>query len=98
MRASSREAALPPSTCANRPRISLSGSVVGGTFQVRTMRGCGTRSYITSRRASSRAAMLTAWRVSGGPAGMWPKYFCTFSFAVATSMSPASTRVALAAP
>jgi hypothetical protein len=33
-----------------------------------------------------------------GPAGMWPKYLATFSFAVARSMSPASTRTALFGP
>ena len=29
---------------------------------------------------------------------MWPKYFATFSFAVARSMSPASTSTALFGP
>ena len=33
-----------------------------------------------------------------GPAGMSPKYFATFSFAVARSMSPASTSTALLGP
>ena len=42
--------------------------------------------------------MSTAGCAMSGPAGMWPKYFATFAFAVSTSMSPASTSTALFGP
>ncbi len=35
---------------------------------------------------------------TGGPGGMSPKYFRIFSFAVAASISPASTTTALVGP
>ena len=62
------------------------------------MRACGTLSVITSRVLFSRLATSTLGWAMLGPAGMSPKYLATFSFAVATSISPASTSTALFGP
>ena len=62
------------------------------------MRDCGTLSCITSRVSAGRCATSTAGCAMSGPAWMWPKYLATFSLAVATSMSPASTSTALLGP
>ena len=67
-------------------------------FQTRVIRTWETRSSICRRVEVVRGAIHFAWRGTGLPAGMSPKYFATFSFAVATSMSPASTTTVLAAP
>ena len=62
------------------------------------MRAWGTRSSMIWRCSPVRFAIQAWCFVTGGPAGMSPKYFSTFWRAVSASMSPASTMTALAAP
>ena len=57
--------------------------------------------YLTTDGAAgevARAAAHGCWRGTAGPAGISPKYFCSFSRAISGVMSPASTMVVLAAP
>jgi len=51
-----------------------------------------------SRVVLVRAAIMGGLGASEAEAGISPKYFATLALAVATSMSPASTRTALFGP
>src|SRR3546814_7366604 len=59
------------------------------------MRTCGTLSCISMRLGASKVTTAGVGLVMVGEAGISPKYFATFAFAVARSMSPASTSTAL---
>jgi hypothetical protein len=69
-----------------------------GTFQMRITRVCATWSVMVSRVVVLRLAIIAGLRGTVAVAGMSPKYFVTFSLAVARSISPASTSTALLGP
>ena len=97
-RLSRRELALPPSTSENRSSMSVSRVPTCGTFHMRRTITCGTLSSSSVRPFVFSTATSTFGWAMVGLAGMSPKYFATFSLAVATSMSPASTSTALFGP
>jgi tagatose-1,6-bisphosphate aldolase non-catalytic subunit AgaZ/GatZ len=76
----------------------LSAVPYPGAFHTLYRRACGTRSCATCTCVPLRFATHDSNRATGGPGGMSPKYFSTFCFAVAESMSPAMTIVALEGP
>ncbi len=50
------------------------------------------------RLGSLRRASEVSGLISGGPEGMWPKYFSTRALTSSASTSPATTSTAFAAP
>ena len=97
-RRDSREASSPPSTIASSCKASTSASPYGAAFQTLLMRVCATRSCSTYRVERCRGAGIGGSLARLADAGMWPKYFGTSRLAVARSISPASTRMALFGP
>ena len=84
-----------PGRPASSASASLSGEAIGGQCQAMPTAASGTFSSNVRPAARVCGGSGVISRTTGSPAGTQPKYFRTFSFAAATSMSPAMTSVAL---
>ena len=95
---SSREEASPPRTAAPTDSGTASSLSMPGTAQLRVSRVLATRSCMVLTMGADRVGTSACAGVFTGPRGMAPKYFCISGRAVASSMSPDSTTMALFGP
>ena len=95
---SSRELARPPSVVCARLSKMLSAEVSPGIGHMRKIRVVETWSLMIFSLSAASCGTVISGSTTSSPRGIAPNHLATFSLAVATSMSPASTSTALLGP